>query len=109
MANVPNIYPFEAFNTADISDRNQRWERWRKKIKRFIIAHGITDETVKLSHLWLAGGDDLEDVFETVKQETDITLKAVLDRLSTNRQLRAQHVQLSQVRAAKSSTTSLPV
>ena len=52
------------FEIDDQEDLGKRWSRWHKKLERYFEIKEITDERLKITHLFFFGGDDLEDKYE---------------------------------------------
>ena len=57
------------FDTEDIDDIAKRLERWSKNLKRYLAIKKVTDNSMKISHLFLYGGNGLEDVYESIAEE----------------------------------------
>ena len=59
------------FDTSDLDNITKRWERWVLNLNRYFIIKGIKDESIKRAHLFLYGGNELEDTYETVFSDKD--------------------------------------
>jgi hypothetical protein len=65
-----DMYSIQQFNTEDegISDR---WEEWSKQLTRILRIKKVTDQSLKIEHLLLCGGQGIERIYNEIKTNND--------------------------------------
>ena len=59
---IPSMLPFNPHG--DQNSINQRWAKWKKRFEYFILASGITEDTIQNALLLHIIGQDTQDNFK---------------------------------------------
>ena len=72
MASGTNLQPMPPFDPkSDISTVAQRWEKWLKRFKRYLVAMNITAKARQRALLLYAAGPEVETIFDTLPENGD--------------------------------------
>ncbi len=57
----------DPFDVSDTDGIGLRWTKWIKRLERLFEMKAVADSDKKINQLFLYGGSDLEDVYDTYK------------------------------------------
>jgi hypothetical protein len=71
MTSETNQIELTQFDTDNIENIHKRWSRWAKRLDRLLDIKGIKEDSTRINYLFFYGGDNLEDVYTELAEDTD--------------------------------------